>query len=251
MDLETIKIKVMLDGKEAEVGLSRIRKMMFGSNKPTKSLSKNVVALGKAFKFGGLLKGGLVGAGLGFIVSNARKAANEVHKLTLASRMTGMSTKEFISMGHALGSIGVNAQSAGAVMSGITGGIASLSFGDPAMMSTLASMGIASHSGEKIRSSIDILRDIADWSKRQRDLGTQDEVISAYLQKTFNMQQDLIDKLLVGGDNFIQMIENQKKVVGELNQIEINLLKEQKQAQSEAAAAWGVTAQKLVLWPHR
>ena len=249
MDLESVKIKIILDGKEAQVGLRRFNKLVGNIGKDTKVADKSFKNLGKTLK-----RAGLVGEALGIgavaltmksFAENAHKAAEEVYKLSFLSQRTGISVQNLTKTGTALESLGIKATTYQQAVDSLSSGVARLSLGDDKTVSALASMGIFPIVNGKQMTGEEIFSEVANYAKRMATSGEVNKNAARQQLMSLNFAPELIEQMWGGADEFFRIIEEQSKKVGSLSEKEIEKAERYKKMYDELSTAIGTTSQKL------
>ena len=211
--IQTLKIDVVLNGKKAQIGLKQLYKQLKGIEKPVKSING---LFGKMLKIAGF-------TGFAKMAFDAQKLGRE---LGLISDKTGIAASKISRMQSAFSATGGDAKSLSNALASITSGLSRISVGDASMASRLAAMNISAWDGSGGLKKADVvLGEIADWSKRQIDMGHSLEEVSQYLQDNFGIQQDLANQLTLGQSGFFKYQEDMAKRVGYLQEDEIDNLK--------------------------
>lgn len=249
MDLESVKIKVILDGKEAQIGLNKFNKLVGNIGKSTKVADKSFKTLGSTLK-----KAGLVGQALGIgavaltmksFADNAHRAADEIRQLSFLSARTGVSIQSLTKTGTALESMGIKATTYQQAIDSLSSGVARLSLGDAGTLSTLASMGVMTHRNGEQLSGKEIFAGVANYAKRMANLGENSKKTARQQLMSLNFAPELIEKMWGGADEFFRKIEEQSQKVGSLSEKEIEKSQRWKEMSDELSTAFDVTSSKL------
>lgn len=249
MDLESVKIKVILDGKEAQIGLNKFNKLVGNIGKSTKVADKSFKTLGSTLK-----KAGLVGQALGIgavaltmksFADNAHRAADEIRQLSFLSARTGVSVQSLTKTGTALESMGIKATTYQQAIDSLSSGVARLSLGDASTVSTLASMGVMTHRNGKQVSGEELFSGVADYAKRMANLGENSKNTARQQLMSLNFAPELIEKMWGGADEFFRKIEEQSQKVGSLSEREIEKSQRWKEMSDALSTALDVTSSKL------
>ena len=183
------------------------------SNKAINKFTRNMHAL---FKL----------AGFSFLTKMAIDAATLGRNLSIVSKQLGIASSRLSHMQSAFASVGIKADSISGVLTGISEGIAGLSFGEGEFASKLASMGISAWDGGKEKEADTILGDIAQWTKAQLDAGRDFKQVALLLKRNFNIQNDLALQLSKGRETFERLISERAEKTGSLYDFQVEGLNE-------------------------
>lgn len=248
MDLESVKIKVIFDGKDAQMGLRKFNKLVGNIGKDTKTVDRSFKTLGSTLRHAGLvgraLGIGAVALTMKSFAESAHRAAEEVRQLSYVSARTGVSVQRLSKTGAALESIGIKAGTYQQAISMLSSGVSRLSLGDASTVSTLAAMGINPYRNGQQISGEELFAGVADYAKRQAMAGERNKNAARELLMQM-FQPELIEQMWGGSDEFFRLLEEQSKKVGSLSVEEIRRLEELKKWTDELSTATKITATKL------
>lgn len=249
MDLESVKIKVIFDGKDAQMGLRKFNKIVGNIGKDTKTVDRSFKTLGSTLRHAGLI-GRALGIGavaltMKSFAESAHRAAEEVRQLSYVSARTGVSVQRLSKTGAALESIGIKAGTYQQAISMLSGGVSRLSLGDASTVSTLAAMGITPYRNGQQISGEELFAGVADYAKRQAMAGERNKNAARELLMQMGFLPELIEKMWGGSEEFFRITEEQSKKVGSLSDEEIRRLEELKKWTDELSTATKITATKL------
>lgn len=180
MNLETLYLRFVFDGKDVNRGLRDLKKSLkdiqnIGSRQLVRTFAKLASVVG--------------------FTKMTLDASSFARSMTYLAQKTGVASSKLSNMKTAFDKVNGSGDQAVKLIERIGKGVAGARFGDYKTISQLSKMGI----GYKGRSSESIMFSMADWANRQIASGTLSMAqLSALFEKEFGIGQELT-KLMAGG----------------------------------------------------
>lgn len=219
MKVGEIFYSVVLDSGKAEKGLKRIEKTINRMDKAGKSINKTFNTLASLLGFAGVSK----------MVSESAQIGRSME---LLSDQTGIATSELSRLKTAFSAAGVNGNKLDSVLNKINNELLGIQMGN-ADSGALSRIGISPRNKNgKFKNPLDVLKEVADWSKRTLDTGGAKgkRDISFALSQLVGTDQQMANLLMGGSAALEEYINASANRFGSLNDRQIKDLSELKGA---------------------
>lgn len=230
--VDSLKIKVFLDGKKAEAWMKRFQKSMFGINKIAKANNN-------------IFKDFLKLAGVAGFTKLSMDAMNLGHSLEILSKRSGVSASNLSGMRNALSAAGGKAEMFDALVKNMSHDLAKWQFGDSKFFQELNKWGVSAlgNNGE-LRDTVSIMFDLADAAQNMAN-NFGDLAAIAKLED-LGIPAEFAQEMIKGRSHFYNFYKENVRRTGALTDEESKKLDEVKKRFSELGTAISTALEKGV-----